>query len=84
LAPRAVEAAATSDWKVRAIALQAKIALDLAAAELTAAFFGAPAALPLITSAAQPRSAARAPRRPVVMHMLNLLYVRDASDRGRL
>jgi hypothetical protein len=71
-APRAVAAATTSDWNVCAIVLQAKTAFDLAAAELTASFFEAPVALPVITSAAKPRSAAIVPRRAVVTHMLNL------------
>jgi hypothetical protein len=54
--------------------MQAETAFDLAAAELTASFFGAPVALPVITSAAKPRSAATVPRRPVVTHMIYLLF----------
>jgi hypothetical protein len=79
-----VAAATTSDWKLRAIPLQARIAVDLAAAEPPAKFTDAPAALTLIASATKPRSAAIVARHPVVMHMLGLLFRRDASDRERL
>jgi hypothetical protein len=86
LAPRAAAAATTSDWKLWAIRLQARIACDLAAAELAVTCFEAPVALPLIASAAKPRSAAAAPRRPLVIDMLDLLCWGDAenaSDRER-
>jgi hypothetical protein len=80
LAPRAPAAATTSDWKLRTIPWQA---FALAAAELEAAVFEAPAAVPLIASAAKPRSAI-VPLRPVAMLMVNLLWGRDASGRERL
>jgi hypothetical protein len=81
LAPRALAAATTSDWKLRTIPWQA---FALAAVELEAALFEAPAAVPLIASAAKPRSAAIVPLRPVAMLMVNLLWGRDASGRERL
>jgi hypothetical protein len=75
LAPRAVAAAETSDWKVRTIPSQTRTAFDLATEELFAALCEAPAAVPLIASAEKARSAATVPRRPLVMYILHLPVV---------